>query len=307
MLRLPLEIVENIIIQNQYILSTYNKVLKAATCINDIDIDLSIRLYNFLIQKTTIDNIYKSSPWYRYFIKCKDFKDHNTQIKKIANDFKLFNSFINYTNNMNNVNPFFSDNNNNIYDIPDYKIIDYIETIVDINKLDVLAIKVLTLWKLNLFDLDSFIILFLVLSSGNIFKSHIYNHLTNYFKLHDNNNNNNTDKNNIVQNIPCYFKESNKFIPLLQAYIGMGYTFNIGFDISICNTVGFIYGGSNGHEFDYFNNKLLTYFEKTINQKLKYIKQNNKITNNEKLLLLIDYNMDDKPLSEYNDYTINYE
>ena len=320
MLHLPLDIIEKIIISSDMILTTHNTILKLVklmlskydTLSKSKDKNLKyqhyLSIYLFLSNKTTLLNIYKHSRWYNYFI---DIQKHNSK-----NNNTNTNTNTNTTNTNTNliidtINKKIIHNLNLIKSLivfDNYKYNDYNSLIeLNINNTDIkiLIQYILLYWKINITDLGSFILLIIVLVSGNTFKSktnlHIENHL--YMKFIK-------EKEDISSNMnmniytPCYFNPNNNLIPLFQKSIGMGYTYNIAWDILIKKYIGFLFGGSSAEDFYYFDNKLKVYLYKNASERIDYIKKNKKIININKLIEVLIVN-DNKSISYYEKICIN--
>jgi hypothetical protein len=144
--------------------------------------------------------------------------------------------------------------------------------------------------------IDTFILLIIILTSGSMFNNNQVNNFLNIKFIEEDTINNET--------IPCYFKATNKIIPLFQKHIGMGYSFNIAWDLHIEQCIGFLYGGSSAEDYYFFDTSLKTYLYKNKTERLNYIKQNKKnINKNQFIKMLL---VDDKPISVYEKYCINY-
>jgi hypothetical protein len=325
-LDLPLDIIENIIISNQYVLTNYNTILnllkttstpsssssspvsrKRKRLYNDIDnenenhndiykpITNYSNVYHFLTTKNIINNIYKHSGWYYYFIENKNFIHHQKQFNDIVNNFNL-------------LKPLF---NNCIYNVDTYKentkneIIEIIDKKIDIKQLKLLINKIVAWWNMDTINtIDTFILFIIILSSGPMFNTTLIN---NYLSIQfgkEKEKEKSIDIDTQSYSIPCYFQPKYKFIPLFQKNIGMGYSFNIGWDLQIEQCIGFLYGGSSAEDYYFFDTSLKTYLNKNKLERLDYIKKNEKIINKKQLveLLLID----DKPINMYENYCINY-
>ena len=343
-LDLPLDIIKNIIISNQYVLTNYNTILnlskttstsssslsssspvprKRKRLYNDIDNNIDNKdqnnpsntitnysnVYHFLTTKNIINNIYKHSGWYYYFIENKNFIHHQKQFNDIVNNFNL-------------LKPLF---NNCIYNVDTYtykentknEIIEIIDKKIDIKQLKLLINKIVAWWNMDTINtIDTFILFIIVLSSGPMFNTTLINNYLNIQFGKENCKENSKENSKEISNdsesdtdtqsysIPCYFQPNYKFIPLFQKNIGMGYSFNIGWDLQIEQCIGFLYGGSSAEDYYFFDTSLKTYLNKNKLERLDYIKKNKKIINKKQLveLLLID----DKPISVYEKYCINY-
>ena len=262
-----------------------------------------LSIYLFLSNNTTKLNIYKHSGWYNYFIENKSFTNSQKQLdiinKNILHNLKLINPFIDF-------------DNDNFSDMSDY--INYIELNINNKNVKLLIKKILLYWNINIKDLGSFSLLIIILLSGNTFKNtihtkHIYleNHLhMKFIKEKDQetcNTCNTCNSSNMNIHMPCYFNPNNNIIPLFQKYIGMGYTYNIAWDILIKKYVGFLFGGSSAEDCDYFDTKLKLYLHKNTNERIDYIKKNKKIININKLIEVLVLN--DKSISYYEQICIN--
>ena len=309
MLHLPLDIIEKIIISSDMILTTHNTILKLVKIIlskydtssksKNLNFQHYLSIYLFLSNKTTLFNIYKHSGWYNYFI---DIQKHN--INTNINNHLLI-DIINkkIIHNLNLIKPIINvDNHNDKYN-------DYISSIdLNINNnntMKLLIQDILRYWKINSTDLGNFILLTIVLLSGNKLNTmntmNIENHL--YMKFIK-------EKEDISSNmhmnihIPCYFNPNNNIIPLFQKCIGMGHTYNIAWDILIKKYIGFLFGGASAEDFYYFDTKLKLYLYKNTNERVDYIKNYKKIININKLIEVLVLN-DDKSISYYEQICIN--
>ena len=119
------------------------------------------------------------------------------------------------------------------------------------------------------------------------------------------NSNSNTNSNSTTMNIhiPSYFKPKYNIIPLFQKYIGLGYTYNIAWDLNIRKYIGFLFGGSSAEDFEYIDHKLKTYLEKNKIERLDYIKKHKKIVNINRLIEVLL--LDDKSISDYSQICIH--
>ena len=343
-LDLPLDIIENIIISNQYVLTNYNTILnlskttstsssslsssspvprKRKRLYNDIDNNIDnedqnntsntitnySNVYHFLTTKNIINNIYKHSGWYNYFIENKNFIHHQKQFNDIVNNFNLLKPLFNKC--IYNVDTYtYKENTKN-------EIIEIIDKKIDIKQLKLLINKIVAWWNMDTINtIDTFILFIIVLSSGPMFNTTLINNYLNIQFGKENCKENSKENSKEISNdsesdtdtqsysIPCYFQPNYKFIPLFQKNIGMGYSFNIGWDLQIEQCIGFLYGGSSAEDYYFFDTSLKTYLNKNKLERLDYIKKNKKIINKNQLveLLLID----DKPISVYEKYCINY-
>ena len=332
-LDLPLDIIEKIIISNNYVLTNYNNILNLSKTFTNTDLSINrkrkrnttsininintntnsntnsntnkyIDVYHFLSNNKTINNIYKHSGWYNYFINHKSFINHQQQFNDIILNFNLLKPLLN-KDIYNNIH-----NHDKETDIHNIEIID--KNIVDTNKLNLFIKEILVWWNMNSIEtIDTFILLIIILASGSMFnKNQLNNFLTIKFIEEDIdidididiNINKNINKNN--DNTPCYFKSPNQIIPLFQKNIGMGYSFNIAWDLHIEQCIGFLYGGPSAEDYYFFDTSLKTYLYKNKTERLNYIKQNKKhINKNQFIKMLL---VDDKPISVYEKYCINY-
>ena len=253
-------------------------------------------LYNFLINPITIHNIYSKSNWYKYFIDCKNYNNNNNrQIKQIKDDLEI-------------LKPFFS---KKLIDSQFNNPIKYIETFIisneNIVKLDLLISKILQKWNCNLSDLPSIVILILLLYSGNAIDKYMCFDLN---KLSNNKNdeNNENNENNDTTSCACYNKVEYGTINLLQYYLGCGYSYNISWDLHKESLIGFIYGGSNGYDYEFYENNLLSYLKKNTEERKTFIRENKIQTSSKKIFEYINYNhdMQDMCLYRYEKISVNY-
>jgi len=308
MLHLPLDIIEKIIISSDMILTTHNTILKLVKIMlskydtssksKNLKYHHYLSIYFFLSNKTTLLNIYKHSGWYNYFI---DIQKHNTNTNTNINNHLLIDSINkNIIHNLNLIKSLI------VFD--NYKYNDYISLIeLNINNTNIkkLIQYILLYWKINITDLGNFILLIIVLLSGNKLNTmntmNIENHL--YMKFIK-------EKEDISSNmhmnihIPCYFNPNNNIIPLFQKSIGMGHTYNIAWDILIKKYIGFLFGGASAEDFYYFDTKLKLYLYKNTTERMDYIKNYKKIININKLIEVLILN-DNKSISYYEQICIN--
>ena len=320
MLNLPLDIIENIILSSDTIITTYTTILTLVkTLLSNYD-TLSKRkhlnyqhylsIYVFLSNNTTKLNIYKQSGWYNYFIDIqKHYKNNNNNNNKSITNHLIIDSINKkIIHNLNLIKPIINFDNHNHTHIYNHKYNQYISSIeLNINNKNskLLIQEILLYWKLNITDLGNFILLIIVLLSGNAFKKMnkmtIVNHL--YMKfIKEKEDINRTIIMNI--HIPCYFNPTNNIIPLFQKSIGMGYTYNIAWDILIKKYIGFLFGGASAEDFYYFDTKLKLYLYKNTNERIDYIKNYKKIININTLIEVLILN-DDKTISYYESICVN--
>ena len=316
MLHLPLDIIEKIIISSDTILITHNTILSLVKMLlskyNNYQLyhkyQHYLSLYNFLSNNKTILNIYTHSRWYNYFI----------NIQKQYNNITINNITINNINkniihNLNIVKTFVDIENDNVNDNEiDNKYIErinYIDLNVNIINLKLLIQDILHYWNINSRDLGSFILLIIVLLSSNTFKTnmnnlYIENHLYMKFIKEKEDISSNMNMNmNIHIHIPCYFNPNNKIIPLFQKCIGLGFTYNIAWDLTIRKYIGFLCGGASAEDFYYCDTKLQLYLQKNKTERLEYIKKYKKLININKLIEILV--LDDKSISYYEQICIN--
>ncbi len=84
---------------------------------------------------------------------------------------------------------------------------------------------------------------------------------------------------NYVRDQYTYYNASYQFIPLFTIYLGLGYTFAIGWDFGINNMVGIIENGSSGHEIMANVTYAMRYFRGSVKQREKHKKNTKKIIN----------------------------
>jgi hypothetical protein len=337
---LPHNIIENVITSNKNIITTYDIVLKMSKYnINEfkkikaikknkknklnnsrkrkrvVDIEkdekdinthnahnIYNKAYKFLINPITINNIYSKSIWYKYFMNCKNFDDdNNNQIKQIKNDIKLLKPFL-----INNNNSTDNNINNLINNNPIEYIEKYISSIENIEKLDLLISKILHRWNCNINDLPSIVILILLLYSGNAINKYTCFELDNLYNLYNNHNCDYQD--GIDKTNACYNKVQYGTIHLLQYYLGCGYSYNIAWDLHKESLIGFIYGGSNGYDYEFYDNNLLLYLKKNIEERKTFIRENKIHTSIKKIFEYINnnYNNQDMCLYKYEKAAVNY-
>ena len=185
--------------------------------------------------------------------------------------------------------------------------INYIELNVNNTNLKLLIQDILDYWNINSRDLGSFILLIIVLLSSTTVKKnmnnlYIENHL--YMKFIKEKEDISNNKNmNIHIHIPCYFNPNNKIIPLFQKCIGLGFTYNIAWDLTIRKYIGFLCGGASAEDFYYCDTKLQLYLQKNKTERLEYIKKYKKLININKLIEILV--LDDKSISYYEQICIN--
>ena len=318
MLELPLDIIEKIIISSDVIVTTYNTILilvkslvdnytTTITKYNSINHTINhtihhlitlryqkyLSIYNFLLNDKTIANIYNHSGWYNYFI---ETINHNYEYNN-NNPNPNPNPILDI--NFNILKPLLL-NSESIVSSNSIEYIKYIELNINKTNIKLLIHKILLYWKLNIKELEPFIILLILLSSNNIYNNNnnVENHLYMKFIKEKEKETLQSDS-----NTPCYFISNNNIIPLFQKYIGMGYTYNIAWDFTINKYIGFIFGGSSGDDYYYFDTKLKTYLQKNKNERLQYLKNNKKIISKHKYIDILN-DLDDKPISYYEKYCI---
>jgi hypothetical protein len=307
MLHLPLDIIEKIIISSDTILITHNTILTLVKILlsnyNNYQLyhkyQHYLSLYHFLSNNKTILNIYTHSRWYNFFI--------NNQ--KQYNNITINNINKNIIHNLNIVKTFvdIENVNDNVNEIDDNYIerINYIDLNVNNINFKLLIQDILHYWNIKSTDLGSFILLIIVLLSSTTFKTnmnnlYIENHL--YMKFIKEKEDISSNMNMNIH-IPCYFNPNNKIIPLFQKYIGLGFTYNIAWDLTIRKYIGFLCGGASAEDFYYCDTKLQLYLQKNKTERLKYIKKYKKLININKLIENLV--LDDKSISYYEQICIN--
>ena len=325
MLHLPLDIIEKIIISSDMILTTYNNILilvktLSFNCKNVSNYDKQnyLSIYKFLSNTVTITNIYKHSGWYTYFIDNIYFTNHQNQLNTILNNYTILKLLLDINIDLD------IDINTGEKGITKYReisktsnyseCINYIELNINYDTIKLLIKRILSYWNLNIKKIDTSLLLIIILSSSALsteeskkytlsnttFKNHLYMTFIKEKIYLDT---------TIDINIPCYFKPENTIIPLFQKDIGMGYSYNIAWDLSIENYIGFLFGGSSYEDYEYFDTKLKVYLHKNKIERMNYIKKHTKIINkinkiNIKLIEILL--LDDKPIHYYEKYCINY-
>lgn len=315
MLHLPLDIIEKIILSSDMIVTTHNTILTLVKTLvsnynklsNDDKLNYKydykyqhyVSIYLFLSNNTTKINIYKHSGWYNYLLENKTFMNPHKQLEIINK---------NIIHNLNLITPLIDFYNGDMSDMNLIYYINYIELNINSKNIKTLIQKILLYWNITIKDIGSFSLLIILLLSGNTFKNRIKsnymcleNHL--YMKfIKEKEDIRHTINMNIY--IPCYFISSNNIIPLFQKSIGMGYTYNIAWDILIKKYVSFLFGGSSAEDYYYFDTKLKLYLYKNTTERVDYIKKYKKIININKLIEILLLN-DTKSISYYEKICIN--
>ena len=314
MLQLPLDIIEKIIISSDRIITTYNSIIVLVktlsfNCknVSNYDKQKYLSIYNFLSNIVTITNIYKHSGWYKYFIENKHFTNHQQQFNIILNNYTILKSLLVSNEDNKDIKKYSEYNEYNEYS--EYnecmKCIKYIELNIDYNTIKQFIKEILLYWNVNIKTIDTSLLLIIILSSLTPELSKTYTlsdtTLKNYLYMKF------IEKQlNLDTNIPCYFKPEKKIIPLFQKYIGMGYSYNIAWDLNIEKYIGFLFGGSSYEDYEYFNTKLKLYLHKNKFERMNYIKKNKIIisnTSNNKLIEILL--VDNKSINYYEKYCIN--
>jgi len=240
----------------------------------------------FLMNPVIINNIYKKSRWYKYFISSYEFTNHTKQLSNIQNICKQMKPMLEIKEEINTTQ----------------STIEYLDTYINLDNLDIMISKLVKYWNIEVSELSNTVILFAMLSSSNIFKLHNTFDLVKQideFEFH----------NHI--HIPKYLEPKYKFIPLFQTYIGMGLAYNIAWDIDLNCLIGFFYGGSDAYDYEYYNGKLAYYLNMNNIERIDFIRQKNKITNSKILLDIIISHMDNYDMnysvSRYKKMCINYD
>lgn len=320
LLELPLDIIEMIIVSSNRVLTTYNRILDVSMTMSNINMKKRKRSskndniniienkinndYNtienvrmFLMNPVIINNIYKKSRWYKYFMSSYEFTNHTKQLSNIQNIFKQMKPMLEIKEE-NKIHH----NGHHTTQIT----IEYLDEHINLDNLDTMITKLVQYWNIEVSELSNTVILFAMLSSSNIFKLHttfdLIKHIDN-IDYHVNNNKH--------IHIPKYLEAKYKFIPLFQTYLGMGLSFNIAWDINLNCLLGFLYGGSDAYDYEYYNGKLAYYLNMNNIERRNFIRQKNKITNGNKLLDIIirhidNYNLD-YSVSRYEKMCINYD
>ena len=317
LLELPLDIVEMIIISGDRVLTTYNRILDMTISNSHIDTNTKKRknsnkckndnidsiektnienIREFLMNPVIINNIYRKSRWYKYFMSSYEFTNHTKQLYNIQNMFIKIKPMLELKeeNKIHNNDQCTMQN-----------IIEYLDEHINLDNLDIMISKLVKYWNIDVSELSNTVILFAMLSSSNIYKQNVAFDLGKYINDDDNDND---DDYHI--HIPKYLESKYKFIPLFQTYLGMGLTYNIAWDIDLNCLIGFLYGGSDAYDYEYYDGKLTFYLNMNNVERRKFIRQKNKITNSNKILELIISHIDNCDMnysSRYEKICINYD
>lgn len=221
----------------------------------------------YLMKKDTFIRFYKQSSWLKYFISSsKSANNIMEKIKQVANYFNLLDRHdsskkdvynvkeIEETNLINNLLRF-----ETILDTNNFEDTNTIETFekqlaaiktyyVGVKEIPAFVILVLILYKCGYFESSS--------SSGNIAtkpKIHIFLDML----LEGNA----IEISNFTSNTYKYYSACYKFIPLFGIYLGMGYSFVLGWDTEFNGMIGLTENGSDEHEVVYNARRAMRYFE----------------------------------------------
>lgn len=219
------------------------------------------------IQNNQIYYFNKSS-YMKYFISNDDIDIYNIVENYILFETNIHNKTI--TNSMNDVM---------------FNLESYLDNNLSVFLLDKYMNNFMKYYKLDYAnESNTFIKLYIILKACNYFPN--------------NNNNNGFDfgniDNNYYQNLiylinailddeeiifPNKFTPEYKFIPIFRIGLGMGYGFIIGWDMLIDRMIGFVDGGSDGHEVEYNNIMIRKYL--TLDRKQRFQAYENMIDKSE--------------------------
>lgn len=312
-IELPLEIIDKIFISNpSLIISTYRnyllnstKVKKLKTISTRVDISLQSNLFitkidKYIQDEKTMNKYFKHSNWYKYWYSgnTNNSTNHQEIISTIMYEFSLLENILNRDNvNADNINiaietfqPLKKSITSKKKKLPEYnELLLKFENLINTNEIvynDNITIYLnrfreyynLSLNGKGFEEIPQFIKLIIILVVVKYFT-------TSRIKININEsleyilNNDKQDLDNEVMYIPPV-----NITPLFTIPIGMGYSFILSWDLSINRMIGYIWGGSDGNEYEFNKNKLENYSRSSIKMKLK----KNKFTMEQYLQLLTD-------------------
>lgn len=292
MATLPLEIIDKIYLANPHkIISNYlafskqyetadrnnNKRRKISNSnmkeMKDIKEDNSTIKY--LLNKDTYMKYYRQSSWLKHFIPShphpprKQNKTNNGRVRSpaivkdnsVIEPIKLIATYFNQLETNYKKQPRISDEEDDTLDL-----ITRFETILDTsefsNETYAKQLEAIEKYYIFTYEIPTFVKLVLMLYNCGYFKSskgiskpsiHIFLEMVlegDSAKIEDFNK---TYK---------YYSARHKFIPLFGIYLGMGYSFVIGWDTEFDSLIGFCENGSDGHDIMYNVQRTMRYFSK---------------------------------------------
>ena len=243
----------------------------------------------YLTSRDIIMRYYRESSWLKYFMlldkpnhtnqKQKVIKiNYSREIQEIANYFNLLETYYKHKLNLNSSTPSALENNTQ-------ELINRFEKILDVGgftsrgidkQLEALQ-SYYTLDRLGTIGIPAFVKLVLILrvsgyfESSNMMKPGMHNFLEMILDPAS------SSKISDYTQTYRYYAAVYKFIPLFSVYLGMGYSFVIGWDLSIGGLIGFTEDGGDGHEVMYNIQRAMAYFRQPAPvRKGKYKKLNTK-------------------------------
>lgn len=307
-IELPLEIIDKIFISNtSLIISTYRhyllnstKVKKLKTISTSVDKSLQSHIGITIINKyirdeKTINKYFKHSNWYKYWYSgnTNNSTNHQEIISTIMYYFSLFDNILNRDNinaGIETLQPLKKSITSKKNKLPEYnELLLKFENLINTNEIvynETITIYFnrfreyynLSLNGTGFEEIPQFIKLIIILVVVKYFTTSkikiIINESLEYIL-----NNNKQDLDNEIIYIPPV-----NITPLFTIPIGMGYSFILSWDLSINQMIGYIWGGSDGNEYEFNKNKLENYSRYSIKMKLK----KNKFTMEQYLQLLTD-------------------
>jgi len=76
-----------------------------------------------------------------------------------------------------------------------------------------------------------------------------------------------------MDNLPAYARHNSNVKPLVTIQGDMGYSFIIAYDTMLDRIIGFEFGGSSAAEYDYYNEILNKYIQKTEGKRKDYLER----------------------------------
>ena len=215
----------------------------------DLDDEQNYKLnsyYNHFKNNVVKIILFKKSCWFHLFIKNVDF-DMNMPIE---------NTFTQITNTYNYLSTFFN------FKMLDDSIINIIEKNISANKIKIVINKIKDDINtdgntININDINIFYKIWIVLNTCGFFPHS--------FRIQFNLIGNDTIKHELIDS--KYYKKG--LFPMIFLNFDMGYQYIIMWDNELENIIGFVWGGSSGQEYDYYNIKMEKYlkFDKHIRNK----------------------------------------
>jgi hypothetical protein len=294
---LPQELIERIITSNTKKIVSILAVIKInqnylETVINQTQPRIK-RMKTMTTMKKTKNNLmsfylvkyYKKSNWLKHFILEDDTLDKiKKKISNLIGYFHLINQSTNYSNTFSKPKKPSNQDYSNVLEFEN-AIANFIDTNYEVE-----LCKLGNYYKITIDEIPDFIKLMIMLHNSGylskILSEHNHTHICELFLSIINHMNKNNLHNNLLDiPITSYYHSKYKFIPLIESYCGMGYTFIIGWDLDVSRMIGFLEGGSDAHSYDASMLSIMKYFNKTIKQRKSIVKiKNNKIKDYLKIL-----------------------